>query len=112
LSAQVEAAAQQVKAAEGMVQQLEHRRERARRAVKSRKDPYKQIIDVYVAIEEKLALEKRLEEVKQLAQSVRDAIRDLGTPLPPPSTWRAARCAPRRRWRRVCWLDFKLFALR
>ena len=93
LSAQVEAAAQQVKAAEGMVQQLEHRRERARRAVKSRKDPYKQIVDVYVAIEDKLALEKRLEEVKQLAQSVRDAIRDLGARFHPVDLARGALCS-------------------
>lgn len=93
LRAQVEAAAQQVKAAEALIQRLEHKRERARRAVKSRKDPYMQIVDVYVAIEDKLALERQLEKVKLLAQSVRDAIRDLGARFHPVDLARGVLCS-------------------
>jgi hypothetical protein len=50
-----------------------------------------------VAIEARLALEKQLEKVKLLVQSVRDAIRDLGARFHPVALARGVLCS-RRRW--------------
>jgi hypothetical protein len=46
-----------------------------------------------VAIEARLALEKQLEKVKLLAQSVRDAIRDLGARFHPVALARGVLCS-------------------